>query len=1402
MALSATGPAAAEEEEEQQPPAPPLPPPSPADPQTLARWYQLEALERAVRGNTVAFLETGAGKTLIAVLLLRAFAHRVRRPGSRAFAVFLVPTVVLVGQQAGVVEAHTDLRVKQFCGEMGVDFWSADTWLRELDGAEVLVMTPQILLDNLRHSFIRLQDIALLIFDECHRAKGNAPYACILKSRQAAMEATQYQYWIINDLRGVQEFYHPQLSCRPSDPLPRIFGMTASLVYSKGLNRVDYAKQILELENLMNSKVYTVDSESALSQYIPFAATRIVQYEDFIIPLELHNGITSCLDSLKGKHLAIVEGKLHGSSWRSAKQRILKLHQAFSYCVDNLGIWLAAKAAEVLSYKESCISFCGEKLDEQVEGIVRNYSEEVYNKLSDNMKNSERGHIGEDFAADLQDGLLTSKVHVLINCLLEYRHVQDLRCIVFVDRVITTIVLESLLSTIHQMSGWTVKHMAGNSSGLQSQSRRKHMEIVDLFRCGKVHLIIATQILEEGLDVPSCNLVIRFDPSATKQGDAEALFKTERYLASGRMMREESLRLASASCQPLKNTLCEEEYYRVESTGAVIRYFKPLPRFDIDKALGFCTLHLPKSSPLQTIHAEGEGSVLKQVVCLKACQELHAIGALTDSLLPEFGIPCEEEADIVVETYKHEQPDYFPEQLLDSWFSFSHLGLYHCYKISLERCFDTKTSPADIVLAVKCDMGPDFVSNSFKLWGVRGDVNVTMTYMGIIHINKEQIITATRFQATILSLLINDDHSEVSNPSKYFNEMQASIGVVYLLLPLVSGKVDWCSMKSSASPMHEAMNKHMRHCHSCKDLDLLQTEDGPFCRCMLKNSVVCTPHNSVSYAVIGFLDDLNANSPLYRSDGSIVSYKTHFKTRHGLSLTYDDQPLLAAAKLFKARNFLHKCHQKKEKDCTSKSIVELPPELCRIVMSPVATNTLWSFSFVPAIMYRIQCMLLSVNLKNQLGPRMQQFDVPALKVLWIVLNREQKGILEALTTKKAQEEFSQESLETLGDSFLKYVATQHLFRKYKRHHEGMLTKMKKNLISNSALCQLACNNNLVGYIRSEAFDPETWIIPGLYDTCGNSKIFCLSPNMYSVRNMSIKSKRIADSIEALIGAYLSAAGEKAAFLFLTSLGMDIEFHSEMEVEMKIARKYEEFINVSSLEAMLGYNFSDHSLLLEALTHGSYQTNATTSCYQRLEFLGDAVLDHLFTDCFYHQYPECTPGLLTDLRSASVNNNCYAHAAVKAGLHKHILHSSSELHRRMADCLGSFKHSFSGPSHGWEAGIGLPKVLGDVIESIAGAIYIDSKHNKEVVWRSMKRLLEPLATPGTIEYDPVKELQELCDRRCYNRSYKETHVDGVSSVVAVVQAEGTTYSATRTGYCKLVAKKLASKAVLQDLKAAT
>lgn len=59
--------------------------------------YQVEALEKAIKQNTVVFLETGSGKTLIAIMLLRSYAYLFRKP-SPCFSVFLVPQVVLVSQ--------------------------------------------------------------------------------------------------------------------------------------------------------------------------------------------------------------------------------------------------------------------------------------------------------------------------------------------------------------------------------------------------------------------------------------------------------------------------------------------------------------------------------------------------------------------------------------------------------------------------------------------------------------------------------------------------------------------------------------------------------------------------------------------------------------------------------------------------------------------------------------------------------------------------------------------------------------------------------------------------------------------------------------------------------------------------------------------------------------------------------------------------------------------------------------------------------------------------------------------------------------------------------------------------------------------------------------------------------
>jgi len=178
---------------------------APKDPRTIARKYQLDLCKRAVQENIIVYLGTGCGKTHIAVLLMYELGHLIRKP-SREVCVFLAPTIPLVRQQAIVIADSTNFKVQCYYGG-GKNLRDHKAWENEMAEYEVLVMTPQIFLRNLRHCFIKMDSVALLVFDECHHAQApkRHPYAQIMK-----------------------EFYNNL------DKPPRVFGMTASPIIGKG----------------------------------------------------------------------------------------------------------------------------------------------------------------------------------------------------------------------------------------------------------------------------------------------------------------------------------------------------------------------------------------------------------------------------------------------------------------------------------------------------------------------------------------------------------------------------------------------------------------------------------------------------------------------------------------------------------------------------------------------------------------------------------------------------------------------------------------------------------------------------------------------------------------------------------------------------------------------------------------------------------------------------------------------------------------------------------------------------------------------------------------------------------------------------------------------------------------
>lgn len=118
-----------------------------------------------------------------------------------------------------------------------------------------------------------------------------------------------------------------------------------------------------------------------------------------------------------------------------------------------------------------------------------------------------------------------------------------------------------------------------------------------------------------------------------------------------------------------------------------------------------------------------------------------------------------------------------------------------------------------------------------------------------------------------------------------------------------------------------------------------------------------------------------------------------------------------------------------------------------------------------------------------------------------------------------------------------------------------------------------------------------------------------------------------------------------------------------------------------MEVRLGYRFRDSVLLAEALTHRSAQGRNN----ERLEFLGDSVLNFVVADELYHRCPQDTEGALSRLRASLVNRPSLAELARSLQLGEHLRLGSGELksggHRRES-------------------------ILADTLEAVLGAVYLD------------------------------------------------------------------------------------------------
>jgi dsRNA-specific ribonuclease len=184
-------------------------------------------------------------------------------------------------------------------------------------------------------------------------------------------------------------------------------------------------------------------------------------------------------------------------------------------------------------------------------------------------------------------------------------------------------------------------------------------------------------------------------------------------------------------------------------------------------------------------------------------------------------------------------------------------------------------------------------------------------------------------------------------------------------------------------------------------------------------------------------------------------------------------------------------------------------------------------------------------------------------------------------------------------------------------------------------------------------------------------------------------------------------------------------------------------SVRHVESLLGYRFKNKSLLEDALTHPSYTGSES---YERLEFVGDAALGLAMSNFAFLTYRNLEPGQLTLLRAANVSTEKLARVAVRHKLYKYVRHNASALRDKVLKYVIEVEEEES-YTEIYGGAVKAPKVLADIVESIAAALYIDSDFNLKILWLHFRGLLEPIITPDILDHQPqpVTQLFELSQR---------------------------------------------------------
>lgn len=1281
------------------------------------------------------------------------------------------------------------MKVSLLYGELDLNAGNKNFWDKLLHSETgVIVSTARIALDAIIHAYLKLEDVSIIVFDEAHHAIGNNEYARIMAFYELVPKANR----------------------------PKIFAMTASPLFSAG--SLDTAST--ELERMLDSTIFTVQvsAREELAAFVARPTELVVEYDPTPRYLETAHNVPSV-------QAEVVMKATPAEDLTKVLNRMTYYWQAFGPLFSDLA-WMAStktlrnRASRKQHYADELLA---------TESLVDPEYKAAQKFIAASVTSREVAGILDTIrlpeVVELNESNACPKLHRLVEVLDAFKGQADTFCgIIFCDRRLTALGLESLIRKTPRLAWIHPEALIGHGSNTESHlsdgmSWEEQCEILSrLRRRSPTNLVIATNVLEEGLDIMPVNCVVRFDlPThhvgyVQSRGRARALESTFILLAEknnakhaalltgiveaeGKMLewlaslpedRVASLPPADApedeEEEQLDNVVDKrpDESYCDERTGArlwpadapsLLAHYLALLRTDIfcpggpeyeilgEKLAWRVRIRLPASCPIREHMGRTERSKLraKRSATFELCVRLHQLNELDEHLAPrrkpkttmpqlealvgdfsnmgqimdntpentftfdmtvpqifeQPGIPCasDEAVDVFVHVVRVPAEDSTGEAMRSIAF------------------VTARPMPDDLPEVVFSQMGtlPNFVVPKFA-----PAQQVTL--------DPPQLQQVHSYNARLLTMLAR-------RTFKYHAGK-----VAYLLLPLCEdGSIDWTEVAAALSSEKDV-----------EPIDLSRLdEDGYFHdRIVLDNSDWVGQSRSYRFSAVDKtktpLSLMDPDAPRVEGAEPPRTYWEHHKHFHFRNDAVKqrtkilEQPMITVKTVpRRLENYLTVMEVNVKTG--SGKVDSLVPQLC--FLHSIRRSTYEAARIIPSLAARLHQTLNAWEVNQNLFQGR--------------LNTQE--VIVALTAPTASHPSNYQRLEFLGDAYLKTIVSAYVFAVSDALNEGQLHLDRRAIVSNVGLIEKTKHLNLAKRLYTSCFTRRTWAPP--FSVIEGRK----EDPMANLQHVS--AKMVADLVEALIGAAVETdvspddrsrkdpswwMNDKLALQTVVDLDLLPAEMNELssiyglwseQVEPKrIAENWDRRLHagaLQNLETLLGYQYRIPHLALEAMTHPGLIASQLPS-YQRLEFLGDAVLD-LFVDAWlYRAYPGCTEGQLTTLKGLAVSNQALGALCEHLKLYKFLqtsgqasmLTSIQEALANLQDArarLEKQERACSLPNapklapndyilgqeitHYW-CEVNEIKLLSDIVESTLGAVFVDTGFNFAATWDFFRRLYLP------------------------------------------------------------------------------